>query len=89
MRNILNDFANGSFLFHKIAKYKVISLYNANFATFRAYETLRKHIFIKVHQYNCKYNSYEKFHGYCYCQKKIGSLLITLIYEHLLKVKVM
>ena len=33
------------FYFAKIARYKVISFYKTNFATFRAYETLLKHIY--------------------------------------------
>ena len=44
----LNDFAIGLFLFRKITKYKVILLYKAIFATFCAYETLQKHIFMEV-----------------------------------------
>ena len=44
--NFSQGFANGSFLFRKIAWYKVIWLYKAYFATFRTYETLRKHIYV-------------------------------------------
>ena len=40
--------SGGQFVFRESARYKVISLYKANFATFRTYETLQKHIFMTV-----------------------------------------